>query len=212
MKKFKLAVHYGYTHHRLWALYNRHKRNVKNGTKFAHKKRKKYAQCKPLQVKPIRKKKKIISKVCDLCKKEFKGKNKSGLYNSHMCFHFQKRLLMDLPESSPPFKCPIDNCDYESHIKCNWIIHYGIEHKLQTIMQDQDLDRIAIEIAESKNNTIEPVIEELEGCEQSTYPQSPDPLYENVKDKQDFFRYIGLEFDEADVHKAIPENKQAVED
>ena len=47
----------------------------------------------------------------------------------HMAQHFKEKLFADLPTKSPPYKCPIEGCPYETKHKPDWARHYGSVHK-----------------------------------------------------------------------------------
>merc|ERR1711879_905773 len=46
-----------------------------------------------------------------------------------MAQHFKEKLFADLPTKSPPYKCPIEGCPYETKHKPDWARHYGSVHK-----------------------------------------------------------------------------------
>ena len=68
-------------------------------------------------------------KVCEICGKTFDGKNRAMLKVQHMAQHFKEKLFADLPTKSPPYKCPIEGCPYETKHKPDWARHYGSVHK-----------------------------------------------------------------------------------
>ena len=79
------------------------------------------------------------SKVCEVCNKVFEGKNRSMLRIQHLAQHFKKELLVDLPNKTPPFKCPMPDCSYETKHKPDWIRHYGSVHKFLFKLLDKFL-------------------------------------------------------------------------
>ena len=52
-------------------------------------------------------------KMCEICNKQFEGKNRAMLKIQHMAHHFKNKLFADLLERAPPYKCPVDNCAYQ---------------------------------------------------------------------------------------------------
>ncbi len=68
-------------------------------------------------------------KVCEICGKVFEGKNRAMLKVQHMARHFRDELFADLPTKTPPYRCPIEGCPYETKHKPDWARHYGSVHK-----------------------------------------------------------------------------------
>ena len=52
-------------------------------------------------------------KMCEICNKQFEGKNRAMLKIQHMAHHFKNKLFADLLERAPPYKCPVENCAYQ---------------------------------------------------------------------------------------------------
>jgi hypothetical protein len=69
-------------------------------------------------------------RVCEICKKQFDGKNKAMLYVQHMAQHFKDKLFADLVDKTPPYRCPMEGCSYKTKHKPDWARHYGSVHKL----------------------------------------------------------------------------------
>ena len=67
-------------------------------------------------------------KVCEICGKQFEGKNRAMLKVQHMANHFKDKLFSDLKDKSAPFKCPIEGCSYQTKHKPDWARHYGSVH------------------------------------------------------------------------------------
>ena len=44
--------------------------------------------------------------------------------------HFKDKLLNDLVDKSPPFRCPAPDCSYETRERDKWSRHYGSVHGL----------------------------------------------------------------------------------
>ena len=44
--------------------------------------------------------------------------------------HFKDRLLKDLVDKSPPFRCPVPQCSYQTRERDKWSRHYGSVHGL----------------------------------------------------------------------------------
>ncbi len=69
-------------------------------------------------------------KICEICGKQFEGKNRAMLKVQHMAQHFKDKLFADLLDKSPPFRCPVDGCQYQTKHKPDWARHYGSVHQL----------------------------------------------------------------------------------
>ena len=69
-------------------------------------------------------------KICEICGKQFEGKNRAMLKVQHMAHHFKDKLFADLQDKSPPFKCPVEGCQYQTKHKPDWARHYGSVHQL----------------------------------------------------------------------------------
>ena len=67
-------------------------------------------------------------KICEICGKQFEGKNRAMLKVQHMANHFKDKLFSDLKDKSAPFKCPIEGCSYQTKHKPDWARHYGSVH------------------------------------------------------------------------------------
>jgi len=67
-------------------------------------------------------------KVCEICGKQFEGKNRAMLKVQHMANHFKEKLFADLKDKSAPFKCPMEGCAYQTKHKPDWARHYGSVH------------------------------------------------------------------------------------
>merc|ERR1719412_480389 len=68
-------------------------------------------------------------KMCEICGKQFEGKNRAMLKVQHMAHHFKDKLFADLADKSPPFKCPVAGCSYSTKHKPDWARHYGSVHQ-----------------------------------------------------------------------------------
>ena len=68
-------------------------------------------------------------KICEICGKQFEGKNRAMLKVQHMAHHFKDKLFADLADKSPPFKCPVAGCSYSTKHKPDWARHYGSVHQ-----------------------------------------------------------------------------------
>ena len=44
--------------------------------------------------------------------------------------HFKDKLLADLVDKSPPFRCPAQDCSYQTRERDKWSRHYGSVHGL----------------------------------------------------------------------------------
>ena len=44
--------------------------------------------------------------------------------------HFKDKLMKDLKDKSPPFRCPAPDCSYETRERDKWSRHYGSVHGL----------------------------------------------------------------------------------
>ena len=44
--------------------------------------------------------------------------------------HFKDKLMKDLKDKSPPFRCPAPDCNYETRERDKWSRHYGSVHGL----------------------------------------------------------------------------------
>ena len=44
--------------------------------------------------------------------------------------HFKDKLLNDLLDKSPPFRCPAPDCNYQTRERDKWGRHYGSVHGL----------------------------------------------------------------------------------
>ena len=42
--------------------------------------------------------------------------------------HFKDKLLNDLADKSPPFRCPAPDCSYQTRERDKWSRHYGSVH------------------------------------------------------------------------------------
>lgn len=75
----------------------------------------------------------VQKKYCEICGKEYEGKNRSMNKVQHMVHHFKDKLYESLPpkiEGDPlPFKCPEDGCKFETKHKPDWARHFGSVHK-----------------------------------------------------------------------------------
>ena len=76
-----------------------------------------------------------LKKYCEICGKEYEGKNKSMNKVQHMIHHFKDQLYQNLPPKSEegqglPYKCPEENCKFETKHKPDWARHYGSVHKV----------------------------------------------------------------------------------
>ena len=74
-----------------------------------------------------------LKKYCEICGKEYEGKNKSMNKVQHMIHHFKEKLYQNLPPKSEeglPYKCPEENCKFETKHKPDWARHYGSVHKV----------------------------------------------------------------------------------
>ena len=69
-------------------------------------------------------------KICEICGKQFEGKNRAMLKVQHMANHFKDKLFADLKDKSSPFKCPMEGCSYQTKHKPDWARHYGSVHQL----------------------------------------------------------------------------------
>ena len=72
-------------------------------------------------------------KFCEICGKEYEGKNKSMNKVQHMIHHFKEQLYKSLPAKSEeglPYKCPEEGCKFETKHKPDWARHYGSVHKV----------------------------------------------------------------------------------
>merc|ERR1719266_636067 len=69
-------------------------------------------------------------KICEICGKHFDGKNRAMLRVQHMAQHFKDKLFADLIDKSPPFRCPVEGCHYQTKHKPDWARHYGSVHLL----------------------------------------------------------------------------------
>ena len=59
----------------------------------------------------------------------FDGKNRTTSRVAHMAHaHFKDKLLNDLVDKSPPFRCPAPDCSYETRERDKWSRHYGSVH------------------------------------------------------------------------------------
>ena len=84
-----------------------------------------------------------LKKYCEICGKEYEGKNKSMNKVQHMIHHFKEKLYQNLPpktEDGLPHKCPEENCKFETKHKPNWARHYGSVHKIVDKMLKQYLE------------------------------------------------------------------------
>ena len=72
-------------------------------------------------------------KYCEICGKEYEGKNRSMNKVQHMVHHFKETLYESLPpkiDGDPlPFKCPEEECKFETKHKPDWARHFGSVHK-----------------------------------------------------------------------------------
>ena len=68
-------------------------------------------------------------KICEICGKQFEGKNRAMLKVQHMANHFKEKLFADLKDKSAPFKCPMEGCSYQTKHKPDWARHYGSVHQ-----------------------------------------------------------------------------------
>ena len=68
-------------------------------------------------------------KICEICGKQFEGKNRAMLKVQHMANHFKDKLFADLKDKSSPFKCPMEGCTYQTKHKPDWARHYGSVHQ-----------------------------------------------------------------------------------
>ena len=74
-----------------------------------------------------------LKKYCEICGKEYEGKNKSMNKVQHMIHHFKDKLYQNLPPKSEdglPYKCPEEGCKFETKHKPDWARHYGSVHKV----------------------------------------------------------------------------------
>ena len=75
----------------------------------------------------------VQRKYCEICGKEYEGKNRSMNKVQHMVHHFKDKLYEALPpkiEGDPlPFKCPEVDCKFETKHKPDWARHFGSVHK-----------------------------------------------------------------------------------
>ena len=75
----------------------------------------------------------IQKRYCEICGKEYEGKNRAMNKVQHMVHHFKDRLYESLPpkiEGDPlPFKCPEVDCQFETKHKPDWARHFGSVHK-----------------------------------------------------------------------------------
>ena len=75
----------------------------------------------------------VQKKYCEICGKEYEGKNRSMNKVQHMVHHFKETLYESLPpkiEGDPlPFKCPEGDCKFETKHKPDWARHFGSVHK-----------------------------------------------------------------------------------
>ena len=74
-----------------------------------------------------------LKKYCEICGKEYEGKNKSMNKVQHMIHHFKEKLYQSLPPKSEdglPYKCPEESCKFETKHKPDWARHYGSVHKI----------------------------------------------------------------------------------
>lgn len=61
----------------------------------------------------------------------------------HMIHHFKEKLYQNLPpktEDDLPYKCPEENCKFETKHKPDWAKHYGSVHKVVDRMLKQYLE------------------------------------------------------------------------
>ena len=84
---------------------------------------------------------------CRLCE-DFPVFNKNFDFHKHLAdIHFRTQLNNDLPQvrdnplerenvisflfllQGSPFKCPVDGCPYESKVRHNLTVHYGVTHR-----------------------------------------------------------------------------------
>jgi hypothetical protein len=69
-------------------------------------------------------------KFCEICGKQFEGKNRAMLKVQHLANHFKEKLFADLEDKSAPFRCPKEGCTYQTKHKPDWARHYGSVHHL----------------------------------------------------------------------------------
>ena len=86
-----------------------------------------------------------LKKYCEICGKEYEGKNKSMNKVQHMIHHFKDQLYQHLPPKSEdgqglPYKCPEENCKFETKHKPDWARHYGSVHKVVDRLLKQYMD------------------------------------------------------------------------
>ena len=72
---------------------------------------------------------KASPKICEICGKQFEGKNRAMLKVQHMANHFKDKLFADLKDKSAPFKCPMEGCSYQTKHIPDWARHYGSVHQ-----------------------------------------------------------------------------------
>ena len=115
-------------------------------------------------------------KVCEICGKQFDGKNRAMLKVQHMAHHFKQKLFADLVEKSPPYKCPVKDCAYQTKHKPDWARHYGsVHHFINKYLKDflDERERLGITTRESEFFQVKVAPSQLAAATAAPMPQTP---------------------------------------